>query len=284
MRYALMLSALLALGTAAGCVGQESPTPTALPVQPTRQATVTAQATPMRTAITAPTATKNATGVPGSPTSARTATPAATATMQPSIKLEFGTYSVYPTGLAGAYYVVGEIFNKSAVPIAQVDIEITMVDDKGAVLAKSGPNTTSFHITPANTKCPYRVEIHNSPSSWNGLKFSVRADPASDMLVRQVHLDLGLSGVALRPPKPNFGYGLTGKTINPTQVTAQSVSVRASAYDAAGKVIDSAVAFPSPTTLAPKEEATFDMDFRNLKDKAPASWSIFVQGLVVKTP
>lgn len=279
-----VLASVLVLAIVACASPQRSTTEvraTEPPQAVARQSTALPSAPPATTAptpttVTSPTATPSPAIVP----TATARPPSPTASPKPEVKLEVTSYTSYQV-LGGAFtWFVGEATNKGNAPAGDIQIALSLLDDKGGVLASSSTNIAALRLVQPGGKYVFQMLIDKAPKEWKEVKFQIQGQPSSADEPFAPYIDLKVDSVVLQAPKSSYErYGLAGKVTNTGKKTASYAQVIAVLYDKDGKVVDVSSAAIGLTDLAPGGDAPFQIRFQSEMKTAPVKWDLFAQAM-----
>jgi hypothetical protein len=203
---------------------------------------------------------------PSNPSQSSTATP------QPQIDLQTGSYSYYVDSI-GTLWFVGEIVNNGDAPAGSIQVVLSLLDNSGNVV---GVGSDSPSFVQAKGKFPFKIMVDKAPKEWKDVKIQIQGTPLDSQSFMPPYIDLKTDKVTGKPS--DFGgYELTGTVINTGQQTATLVHIVAAAYDKDGKVIDVGDTFATLNDIAPSGDSPFSLQFSNLTE-APASYEVFAVG------
>jgi hypothetical protein len=204
------------------------------------------------------------------PVASKTSEPQPTATLEPQINLEMGSYTSYRDSI-GTLWFVGEILNKGNASAESIDLALSLLDDNNNVAAVG---STNLSFIQSNGKFPFKIMVDNAPQAWKDVKIQIQGGPSDSASFMPPYVDFKTTNVN-NQPSDFGGFSLTGTVTNTGQKTATLVNVVAAIYDKDGKVIDVADTFTALTDIAPGGDSPFSIDFLNITG-APTGYGLFV--------
>ena len=253
---------LLWLSLAAACApAAQAPAPTATPPPP-----------PPRT----PTATAAPTGTP-TPVFIYTPLPTWTPTVNPEVRLEVLSYSIYRASNSWVY-VAGAAVNRGTAPSGEVRIAVSLLDAKGNVATVGASNEAHVEYVPPGGRYPFLVILPTAPPQWKDVNIQFEAKLYQPEQLYKPYWNLQVDKVVGQPPQGAYiGFGYSGSVRNTGLKRARMVQVSAIAYDAADKVIDVGSGYVPFEYLNAGQDAAFEFRFKNVRS-APARYEMLAEG------
>lgn len=179
---------------------------------------------------------------------------------------------------SGALWSLGEVSNPGDVPISEVVIEVSLLDEGGVLLAREAAYTQLDVIQPGEA-APFAVLFENPPSRFaqyqiipvTGVALSDQARYYFDMEV------FDLKGELLDVSR----YRLRGQLRNSGHIDAESIRLVASAYDADDRILAQRQAELAVTLLKAGAITPFEMDL-TITQGVVDHYKVLVQGLKVQ--
>jgi len=247
----------------------------------------TAEETPTAPPLSAPTSTPSAGAgfdftleTPAATRQSTLATPptATVTSAKPVAGLEVTSYSSY-TDTYGYVFVVGEATNTGPVPLQNVQITLSLLNEQGDEVGVGGYNMIYLDTVPVGGKYPFRFSIDESIKGWTAVAFQTKAEPYErQKSYFKPHDALFVSNTVAHEATDKYdSFSLTGKVNSTGDVAASAVRLAVTAYDSDGKVLDAnSIVLPMDLVLA-GGAIPFDISLFGL-DKAPSAYEIIVQG------
>lgn len=150
--------------------------------------------------------------------------------------------------------IVGEVRNDSNLDVGQTDITITFYDNTNTVIGTARGETMLETIPPGSTS-PFLITL-SRPSGLASYSLRAIARPADAKLKAQ------LSVVELKRYEDEAGFfHVKGMIKNAGNTVARRIKVAAVIYGRDGKVINVGFVYVTPPTLAPGQQAAYDVIF-----------------------
>jgi hypothetical protein len=150
--------------------------------------------------------------------------------------------------------IVGEVRNDSTLDIGQTDITVTFYDAAGAVVGTAN-GAAMLEVIPPGEKSPFIVTLIRPPGYTT---YSLRAVARPTLAKRKAQLAV----VELKRFEDEAGFfHIKGAIKNVGNRVAKRVKVAASIYGRDNGVINVGFTYVDPPTLAPGEQATYDVIF-----------------------
>ena len=136
----------------------------------------------------------------------------------------------------GSLWLVGEVLNESAFPVADVIVEIGLLDDQGVLLSTVMASAAVPVILPGQT-APFSALVSEPPSAFAQPRFAVIAGMAVADMGNQ-YLDMVIEGATLDTVQTGADsrWQVSGQLRNQGSALAAQVRLLATFYDAQGAV------------------------------------------------
>ncbi len=133
----------------------------------------------------------------------------------------------------GGLWVLGEALNTSGVPLEQVRVGVTLVDENEDTLVESS-SLAALDLLDADERTPFSLLIEDAPDSFEQYRaYALSAVPA---YVGSYYRDLAVEDVELVSER-YASYTVSGKVFNTGPEEAVEVRVVLTAYDPLGRVV-----------------------------------------------
>jgi LysM repeat protein len=168
-------------------------------------------------------------------------------------------YAIENVGLyetpAGGLWFLGEMHNITTADIEQVQVEVSLQDEKNQVLARATA-FTALDIIPSGGRAPFAVLFKGPPPAFA----TYQAIALSAVMVARLGPAYRDLAVVNQQGKASEGlpyYVVTGEVRNTGQSEAEAVTVVITAYDAAGLVTGVRASDLTVSVLAPGQSVPF---------------------------
>jgi LysM repeat protein len=157
---------------------------------------------------------------------------------------------------SGVLWCLGEVENTAGVDLEQVQVGVSLFDEKGQLLAF----TTAFvelDVLPHGAKAPFAASFDNPPERFATYQsVPLRGLPLSHP--ETYYLDLEVSNLA-GEGRGHASYHIAGRVRNIGDETAARVRLVVTAYTEEGKVAGVRKVAPAQDTLAPGRSSDFEV-------------------------
>jgi LysM repeat protein len=186
------------------------------------------------------------------------------------------TFHRAPTG---ELWCLGEVFNTSDVPLEQIQVEITLLDEQKQELERASAFVQADLVEPGE-RAPFMVQFEGVLSPFASYRaVALGGVPAyvgsyyRDLEVREVH------GAGER----YAAYRVTGRIANIGPEEAVSVHVIVTVYDALGRVIGVRREVPQHNVIPRGGETTFEVEIAPIGGPV-VTYTVLAQGRRLPTP
>jgi hypothetical protein len=150
--------------------------------------------------------------------------------------------------------IAGEVRNDSALDVGRTNIAVTFYDATGTVIGTASGETI-LDVLPSGAISPFIITL-TRPAGMASYSLRAVARPVEPVLSKQ------LSVIEQRRFEDDAGFlHLKGVVKNVGSSVSKRTKVVAVIYGRDGRVINVGFAYVHPPTLAPGEEATYDVSF-----------------------
>jgi murein DD-endopeptidase MepM/ murein hydrolase activator NlpD len=156
----------------------------------------------------------------------------------------------------GGLWCFGEIVNSTGTELEQAGVTVSLLDDKGQVLAQE-QTYVGIDLLPDGAKAPFALRFSAPPQSFS----SYQALPWKGVqgYVGNYYLDLAVQGAAGSGER-YATYTVTGNVANTGPEDAVEVTVTVTLYDALGRVIGTRRATPEHNVIPRGGQTTFTIE------------------------
>jgi hypothetical protein len=199
-------------------------------------------------------------------------TPTVTATAVPPRLVIQANSSAY-IGQYNWLYVVGEVFNETALPARLIDIPLTLYNEQGQPIAGSAGAIYQHSLRPGDRTC-FKAVFYQVPGlssyGFGTVTYSVTTDVPPMITV------LTSNGVV-----GGLGDHVSGQIRNDANTFIDSVLLAGTLYNAAGRVVGCQLGFPDDRTLVAQQVSPYDIVFTDRPAYGEiATWRVQVDGNV----
>jgi hypothetical protein len=191
--------------------------------------------------------------------------------------LPVASYRAYRSAVGGTVFVVGEAMNRGGSPAARVQIAVSLLDERGNVLATANVNAAHLAVVPPGGRYPFRMMVDRVPRDWSEVRIQIQGLDAAGEPARYTALQAEAL-TQVQPALSGDGFGLAGDVANTGQAAAHGVRVVGVAYDSQGRVLDVAVTLAKLDLIEPGHKAPFALIWGGVLTNAPYRYEIFLEG------
>ena len=193
------------------------------------------------------------------------------------LPLEIKAINFLETG-QGRLWGLGEVHNPGDVPVSEVVVEASLLDDSGLLLAQEAAFTQLDVVQPGQA-VPFAILFDTPPSSFAQYQVvPVTGVPISDQA--RYYFDLEIFETQGRPVGLS-GYQVVGQLQNVGDIDAEAIRLVAVTYDAAGQMLAQRQADLAVTRLKPGAITPFEIEL-TVAQGVVADYRLVVQGLRVE--
>jgi LysM repeat protein len=155
---------------------------------------------------------------------------------------------------AGSFECLGEVFNPSATPLNNVQLQINLMDDANNVL-KTATLYVSLEVIAANGSAPFRVLFTDPPPTISRVEVKPLRGEAIDPAIRYANVQVTKQEGA---PAGNQ-YRVTGEITNQDQFSARKVRLIVTTFDENNRVVGYRYLVLSDDAIPPQQVLPFDV-------------------------
>ncbi len=179
----------------------------------------------------------------------------------------------------GELWCLGEVLNTGDVPLEQVQVEITLLDDQGNEIGRASAFVQADLVEPGE-RAPFTIQFDGAPPSF--ASYHASALSGVPAYVGSYYRDLEVReprGVGER----YAAYRVTGRIANIGPEEAVSVNVIVTVYDALGRVIGVRREVPEHNVIPRGGETTFEVEVAPIGGPV-VTYTVLAQGRRLPTP
>lgn len=149
--------------------------------------------------------------------------------------------------------VVGEVRNRSSVPVGGVQVVAALQDKKGSAIGKPQSSFTFLQVLPAGAKASFAIPFVESQGTAATVSATVQANAQVEVNV------VPLTVVSQQARHLGSDYVVSGTVRNTSLAPVDFTNVVATFYGAHGKVVGAANSIGTSDTVVPGASASFNI-------------------------
>lgn len=149
--------------------------------------------------------------------------------------------------------VVGEVRNRSSVPVGGVQVVAALQDKKGSAIGKPQSSFTFLQVLPAGAKASFAIPFVESHGTAATVSATVQANAQVEVNV------VPLTVVSQQARHLGSDYVVSGTVRNTSLAPVDFTNVVATFYGAHGKVVGAANSIGTSDTVVPGASASFNI-------------------------
>ncbi len=150
--------------------------------------------------------------------------------------------------------LIGEVRNDSTLDVGQTEINVTFYNDAGSIIATTN-GVALLDTIPPSEKSPFHIALTQPPGFAS---YSLRS--VARPVPPQQNAELSVSEVKRFEDDAGF-FHVKGVVKNVGHTISKRTKIAAIIYNRDGRVINVAFTYVNPPTLAPDEQAVYDITF-----------------------
>ena len=196
--------------------------------------------------------------------------PTPTATLAPGVAV-LGNSSAF-VGDGGRVYVVGEVHNQTGATITFVSVAVWLLDAQGQEISASLAYVQRLNMRPNSVAC-FRG-FFTVTDGWASYRLGAATYRNTSAEVPNIAL------VEAQGTRDSSGYTISGSVRNLETTPVDSASVAGTLYNAAGTVLDCEWGYAVDPSLAPGQQAGFELPLTSRRSYAEvARFSVGTDGV-----
>ena len=161
---------------------------------------------------------------------------------------------------------IGELRNTGDVTVGSAEVMVTLVGEKGEVVATTSGMALVSSIPPGGV-APFSVDFLDDPGDFDDYEIVVEAYPLDDWMAESVYTEFSMTRELDRGVEGDY-YALVCEAENVGDGTAGMIEAIVTAYDAQGHVVGVGSTMSEQNRVMPGELATFNVGLNVIDDVA----------------